>query len=157
LRLYQPLPETPALTAAEMACWSIVLPGLRRLFPVQLLARMMWTGPGAERSSARERGIVGLSERLSRLRRARKANCLERSLLAYRFLSRAGADPRLVLGVGRTNGRVIGHAWIVVDEVPLFDTAEALQEFAPIAAFGSHGAPIDGAGAERLLLPREWR
>jgi Transglutaminase-like superfamily len=135
----------------------MLLPGLRRVVPVQRLARLMWATPRSRASAAEEQRIVVLAARLTRLRRGRRSNCLERSLLVYRFLSGAGADPHLVLGVGRSEGRVVGHAWITVGDAPVFESTESLDELAPVAAFGSRGTPIMTTDGSAVALPREWR
>jgi hypothetical protein len=150
------LSEPSTLTAAEMTLWSVLLPALRRAVPVARLARLVWVEPKMQRSPERERGIVEWAERLTKLRPRRTANCLERSLLAYRFLSGAGAAPQLVLGIGRADEGVIGHAWITVDDVPIFETTAMLNDFAPIAVFGSRGIQL-GAPHEEIALPRQWR
>jgi hypothetical protein len=94
--------------------------------------------------------------RLYRPSRDDEGICLERSLLAYRFLSGAGANPRLVVGIqpGDTSGTgssLIGHAWIVVDGEPLFESPASLSEYTSFFSFGRAGAldaPIpDGAPA----------
>jgi hypothetical protein len=139
-----------------MALWSVLLPGLRRVVPVETLTRFMWARPRGTPSEKRQDGIVQLTGRLTRLRPGMTANCLERSLLAYRFLSAAGAAPQLVLGVGRADDRVVGHAWVTVDGHPIFEAAEQLNEFAPIAVFGSNGIRVGGS-EEGRALPREWR
>jgi hypothetical protein len=138
-----------------MVLWSVLLPGLRRVVPVAGLARLMWTRPRRARSPERQEGIVELADRLTRLRPSRTANCLERSLLAYRFLSATGSAPKLVLGVGRADDEVIGHAWVMVDDDPIFESADLLNEFTPIAVFGNGGAPT--GSHEDVALPHEWR
>jgi hypothetical protein len=137
-----------------MVLWSVLLPGLRRVVPIAGLARFMWTDPRGIQSDERQQAIVEFAGRVTRLRRGRNANCLERSLIAYRFLSGAGARPQLVLGVGRTDDRVVGHAWVTVGDEPVFETTEVLSDFAPIAVFGSRGTRL-GAGSNGPL-PREW-
>jgi Transglutaminase-like superfamily len=147
-----------ALTVAEMVLWSLVLPVLRRVVPIRLLVSLMWSPSKLQRSSARELELISLSAKLVRLRPRLRANCLERSLLAYRFLSRAGAEPRLVLGVGRSRDGVVGHAWVTLDGEPIHDSQQAVSEFTPLIAFGAAGLP-DGADVDvgTVQLPRVWR
>ncbi len=66
--------------------------------------------------------------------------CLERSLLAYRFLSGAGARPDLVVGVRPGGEGMIGHAWVVVGGEPLFEPAASLSEYVSFFSFGRGGA-----------------
>ena len=42
-------------------------------------------------------------------------NCLQRSLVTYRLLARAGADVSAVLGIRREGLALAGHAWIQLD------------------------------------------
>lgn len=153
-----PLRALRALEALELAGWSVALPLVKRLLPVARLVALMWTPGRAPRSDAHERAVVTASARLTRLRPRLRSNCLERSLLAYRFLARAGAEPRLVMGVGTLDGAVVGHAWVTVDGEPVHETAEALSRFTPVVEFGEGGRPSrlgDDRGA--LELPHLWQ
>jgi hypothetical protein len=79
-------------------------------------------------------------------------------LLAYRFLSRAGADPRLVLGVRTYDENIVGHAWVTVGGQPIHDHQDELARFATLVVFGPNGATDDDPAlqAERTL-PTVWR
>jgi Transglutaminase-like superfamily len=137
-----------------MAAWSLLLPMLKRFVSVRRLVALMWTDGPTDRSPEREHGVVELSARVTRLR----SNCLERSLLAYRFLARAGADPHLVVGVGSVDGVIAGHAWVTLDGVPVHDPPETVQRFVPVIEFGREGKginPSDAASGDRL--PHVWR
>jgi hypothetical protein len=130
--------------ALRMSAWRLALPLLKRALPLPRVARMMWSGragPGA--GDDRLRRIVTLAHALSGPRRSPTwDNCLERSLLAYRFLSRAGAEPILVVGFAPGAERVRGHAWVVLDGESLNETPESLDGFAPVVAFGRDGAKL---------------
>ena len=101
--------------------------------------------------------IIALSAALTRLRPRRRSNCLERSLLAYRFLSRAGADPRLVVGVGNVDGKMAGHAWVTVNGVPVHEPAETVDRFALLIEFGRDGRSTDGRKLADERVPTVWR
>jgi hypothetical protein len=75
----------------------------------------------------------------------RRNNCLERSLLTYRFLAREGLDPRLVLGARKAEGRFRGHAWVSIDGRPIMDGDEAIEQFTPFAEFGAGGTLTAGS------------
>jgi hypothetical protein len=66
-------------------------------------------------------------------------DCLQRSLLLYRVLSHVGADPTLVVGFKRTNGRIRGHAWVTVHGHTLVEPEAQLLEFSPALRFGLRG------------------
>ena len=80
--------------------------------------------------------------RLSQLIGLLDRDCLHRSLLLYRVLSRAGADPRLVIGFQRMNGRILGHAWVIVDGHAVIEPEVDLLRFSPVLGFGLKGAPL---------------
>jgi hypothetical protein len=97
----------------------------------------------AERTPARERRIAALAHGLSGPRGvAALDNCLERSLVLYRYLGRSGARPELVVGVGRSEGSVSGHAWVLLDGETLFETPASLAEFSPIVSFDAEGRSL---------------
>lgn len=120
--------------------WSLALPALKRAVPLRTLVAFMWTEGRSERSIDRESRIIELSANLTRLRPRLRSNCIEQSLLAYRFLARAGADPRIVLGVSTSaGGQILGHAWVTLDGEPVHEPRHAVDGFAPIVEFGARG------------------
>jgi hypothetical protein len=126
--------------AIRMLGWSLLLPGLKRVLPLPSLVRLVWSRPRGERQPDRERIIVFLAQRIYRLRPLlRRDNCLERSLLTYRFLSMAGADPRLVIGIGKAENDFAGHAWVLIDDAPLFDTHSTLNQYVAVTEFAGRG------------------
>jgi hypothetical protein len=66
-------------------------------------------------------------------------NCLTRSLLVYRYLSRETTGLRLVVGIHRTEGELRGHAWVTMGGEPVAENADSLAEFVPVIAFGANG------------------
>jgi len=119
-----------------MLAWGVLLPILKYVLPLPTLARLAWRGGrGRARNHEHEAKISTLARLV-----ATRSNCLERSLVAYRFLARASADPRLVVGLGRQEDRVRGHVWVTLDGNPLLESAETLREYTPIVSFGVRGA-----------------
>ena len=49
--------------------------------------------------------------------------CLVRSLVAYRYLARAGVQPELHVGFERSVGGLRGNAWVMVNGAPVTDLA----------------------------------
>lgn len=142
----------------RMAGWALALPMLKHVLSMQALARLMSRRSERARSQSEEASIISLSRRVTRFRPLPgRNNCLERSLLAYRFLSKAGADPRLVVGVKRLRDGVEGHVWVIVDGIPIHDSDLALAQFVPIVEFGPNGAPVRSAGSPPLSLGRATR
>jgi hypothetical protein len=147
--------------AARMTGWRLAVPLLKWRLPLPRLARLMWTpGRRANRDRAREERVVTLSEALCGPHGGRVLdNCLERSLVSYRFLSQAGAEPELAFGVAKDRDNPVrGHAWVRLDGEPVHDSALALERFEELGAFGQGGvlSPTDarsGAPAPTRPLP----
>ena len=97
----------------------------------------MWLSPrGPARDPSREERTIRVVARLSR---TSGGNCLERSLVLYRYLARASADPRLVVGMARPD-EYLGHVWLTVDGRPLLETHETLGPYTEVVRFGRGGA-----------------
>lgn len=134
-----------AWLAARMAAWALVLPLLKRVVPLPRLVQLMVVPPkGADRDTARdtarERRVVALSRLLYAPLVRADIGCLQRSLLAYRFLGAAGARPSLLVGMRREGGEMHGHAWVTVDGEPAGEPAAWVGQFSPVLVFGSEGA-----------------
>jgi len=130
--------------AVKTLGWMCVLPVLKRTLPLRRLVRLMWVSPrdserDPERDPERERRTIRVVARLSR---ASGGNCLERSLILYRWLSRAGADPRLVVGMARPD-QYLGHVWVTVDGRTLLETSETLRGYEEVTTFGSEGRRVE--------------
>ncbi len=124
----------------RMFAWSLVLPGLKFVVPLPLLARLMWSRGRSEPRPGQEEKVVVLARGISRVRPLpHRDNCLEKSLLMYRFLSRLNADPRLVTGVRRGEEGVVGHVWVTVAGEPVGESPAELEQYAPVAVFGAGG------------------
>jgi Transglutaminase-like superfamily len=125
-----------------MLAWRITLPLLKRLLPIAALAKLMWKHSRTNPQAGRADTIIALTAQLDRAWRTKpNDHCFERSLIAYRFLSAAGADPRLYFGFQQRKGSTLdGHAWIVVDSLPLYETTESISRYTAVVTFGAHGA-----------------
>jgi hypothetical protein len=128
-----------SLLALRTLGWMCVLPVLKRVVALPRLVQLMWIGPSAAgRDREREKRAIDVVARLSR---ASGGNCLERSLILYRYLSQAGADPCLVVGMTRSN-RYLGHVWVRVDGNALLETTDTLRAYAEVTAFGPEGTRV---------------
>jgi hypothetical protein len=140
----------------RMGAWSVALPFLKHLLPLPTLVRLMARPPHGARSTEAERQIVRWARRVYRARNP--GTCLERSLLAYRYLSQASADPRLVVGVGKGDREFLGHAWVLVDDSPLYESDASLATFVPVVEFAADGSIVAPARAAALpAVPPLWR
>ena len=106
------------------------LPSLVRLMAARADVR-------ADRHGRAQR-IADLAERVFGLRNSDQ-NCLERSMVSYRYLSKAGADPQLVIAVRKGTAPARGHAWVTVDGMPVHDSPSVLHDFESLVTFDSAG------------------
>jgi transglutaminase superfamily protein len=116
----------------------VLLGLLKHLVPLTWLARWAWCPPVGPRDHAAERRLIARVLRLSRLTGLFDRDCLQRSLLLYRVLSRSGAAPMLLIGFRRTDRQILGHAWVVIDGQPVIEHASLLQ-FSAAFGFGVQG------------------
>jgi hypothetical protein len=123
----------------RMAGWAALLPLLKHAVRLETLVRVMWSDARPD-DRLDTRKIVALSRLLTRPTARLRGGCYERSLLAYRFLSEFGADPRLVVAVKHEAAGMTGHAWVTLAGMPA-DPAEALEGFVPVAVYGRRGRP----------------
>jgi hypothetical protein len=134
-----------ALLALRMVGWMVVLPLAKQVLPFERLARIMWRDRAGRSFRVQQALVIRLAYRLTRFS---GSNCLERSLILYRYLGLCGADPTLVLGLGKDElQRRDGHAWLVVDGVPLIETQAELDSYEPIVAFGPGARRLSGPAA----------
>ena len=138
-----------ALLLARMLGWWLALPALKRVVPLARLVRLVQLDTtGSARNPEREARVAALAGWLFKSRpRSARDNCLERSLVAYRFLGRLNARPQLVVGVGGEGGTVIGHVWVTVDGQPVLDAPASLEQYQPIVAFDADGDAVTTAAA----------
>ena len=130
-----------AWLVARMIGWRLALPLLKRRMPLPRLVAFMWEGDGVSGSSPERRlRVAELTTVVFRSdHRDRPGNCLDRSLVAYRYLSAAGAEPELLMGLRRGDGLLKGHAWVTVDGAPVEESPEPLDQFARVVAFHGEG------------------
>jgi hypothetical protein len=145
IRLLRSLIARPAdvRLLCRMVPWAAALPLLKHVVRLGSLARLMWMDP---KSKARPETakVLALSRVLAPPARISGGACYERSLLAYRFLSERGADPRLVVAVKKNGGAVIAHAWVTVDGTAVGES-EAIDDFVPVIVYGRGGRSERGA------------
>jgi hypothetical protein len=122
---------------------------LKHALPLTRLARWTWRTPRRARDRTAEHRLLARVVRLQRLLGAVDRDCLQRSLLLYRELSRGGADPVLVAGFRRTEGRLQGHAWVVADGAVVAEPEPEGAQFVPAFGFGRRGAMVLNPGRSR--------
>lgn len=137
--------------AIRMWAWAAVLRLLKRVVALETLVRVMHRTPGRPRArSSREQSIESYMNMTGRFPFRPPSNCLERSLIAYRMLCEAAAEPELVVGMRRaTDGSLHGHVWVTVAGRPLGERVESLATYTPLVRFDARGRralPPEGGG-----------
>jgi len=141
------------LLLVRLLAWAAVLPILKRTRSVTRLVTLM-TPTASQPSSARiERNAITLSRWIYRLPFVPE-NCLERSLLAYRYLVRDRREHRLYLGIRADEGGYPGHAWLTVDGVPVHEPDESLEAYVPLVVFDGYGKVVSTSARAPRLSPR---
>jgi transglutaminase superfamily protein len=143
-----------AVLLARMTAWAPGLPVLKRVLPLpKLVALMAGRARGHARDPELERRIVRMARLVYRGRRGTfRDNCLERSLVTYRFLSRAGADPELVVAMSKSEQGLHGHVWVTVEGLPVHEDPAELEAYVPLMRF-RRGALRRSAGSPAGPLP----
>jgi Transglutaminase-like superfamily len=138
-RLRELVRGAPLLSARILAL-SFVVRVAKHVVPLPRLVRLAWSRRHGRLHPEDKARIVRLTRGVPGLRPIPgRDNCLERSVLAYRYLSRAGADPILVSGVSRRPGGIAGHVWVLLDGQPVHESPDAVAEFVPVVRFGAGG------------------
>lgn len=155
------------LLFARMLGWAAALPLLKRRMALPKLVEIAVPEVRAD-ADRRPETVIAFSRWVYRIPGFRD-NCLEKSLLTYRYLPADGGRYRLVLGVRASKAEgPPGHAWLTIDGDPVHDTSESLADLVPILAFDSAGrretpesggrtAPRTGDGDQRGEQPEDER
>jgi hypothetical protein len=145
-----------AWLVVRMLGWSLVLPLLKRALPLPRLVELLQADARVDqRNPRREERLSALSEWVFRARpRRSRDNCLDRALVTYRYLGRAGASPTIVVGIARQDS-IAGHVWVTVDGKPIHDDPEGIGGFASVAAFAPDGRAISTEAATLSVEPLE--
>jgi hypothetical protein len=118
------------LLSARIIAVAALAPALLRL-PLTRVEELL--EPRRVRPGSRA-DVHRVAEHVDRILAARpplvRQGCLTRGLTMYYFLRRAGADVRLVFGIGRPAGALDGHCWIVLDDEPYRERRDPRAVFA---------------------------
>jgi hypothetical protein len=131
-----------ALLVVRLLAWRVALAVLKRTVPIETLVRWM-AAPG--RSPAGDsRRIVELVDWAYAPRRSHDlGNCLDRSLVLFRFLSRNEPGTRLVLGMRRGSSELEGHAWVIAGDRAFGETSGSADGFVTLATFAADGRRVE--------------
>jgi hypothetical protein len=128
-----------AAAVARLAVLFLILAGAKRMASVQTLAA--WASRPVRRQRRTPHAlVVGRVLRAGTLVGSPDRDCLQRSLLLYRELRRAGAPATLVVGMRRGGGVLAGHAWVHVNGDVLVESAADVGGFEPVLTFPARDA-----------------
>lgn len=126
----------------RMAAWALVVPVLKFALPLPRLVRLV-TPRARRRRAGDHRRVVRLTSLVYGTGAFRLSdNCLERSLVTFRYLAAVGAAPTLVVGMRGEDEGYLGHAWVTVEGVPVHDPPSLIATLAPIVAFTADGRTV---------------
>jgi hypothetical protein len=122
---------------------------LKFTLPLPRLVRLLAGKREVARRPEREARASELASLLYRSSRPGLGdNCLERSLITYRYLARLGAEPSLVVALAKGEANVIGHVWVTVDGVPVHDAPDFVAQYVPILQFDASGQASEPSVSE---------
>lgn len=130
--------------AARMTAWALVIRVAKYAMPLPRLVHLVapQTRPGP-RNRPREGRLAIYARWAGRLARPRdEGSCLERSLVLYRFLTLAHAEPSLVVGFRRHEAQIGGHVWVVLDGRVVGEPEDAVGGYDVAMRFGPGGPPV---------------
>jgi hypothetical protein len=130
----------------RMLVWRLLVSTLKHVVPIR---RLVTIAGGATPARAAAGGfppqarIIELARLACRPRLIRsRDNCLDRSLIAYRYLRAVGATPSLVIGFGRDAGGVRGHAWLTIDGQEVGEPHTTHADFKELLRFAADGSMV---------------
>jgi len=131
-------------TATRVTAWAALIRLTKYALPLPRLVRLVAApARGGPRDWQREQRLVVYARWAARLVRPRdEGSCLERSLVLYRFLALANAEPSLVVGFRSHEDRVGGHVWVVVDGHVVGEPVAAIAGYQVAMRFGPGGLPV---------------
>jgi hypothetical protein len=140
-----------AWLASRILGWALVARTAKYIVSLPALVHIVGASPRMGRRDAdRERRILAFARWAGRVVRPREqGSCLERSLVSYRYLALASADPHLMIGFSRGETGVLGHAWVVVDGQPVTDAPGTVEAFQVVLSFDPGRNPVRAAGRDQ--------
>lgn len=122
--------------AAVPALVRLRLPTLRALLEPKSAPRM------GDSNTSRAKRIIDYVEVAMRVGNPLvRRSCLTRGLTAYHFLRQAGLDVTLAFGIGRVEGTLAGHCWLMRDGEPFLEARDPRPFFVTVYAFRQGMAP----------------
>jgi hypothetical protein len=111
----------------------VLLGGAKKVVPLTTLAA--WASRPRRRRQTPPALVIGRVLRAGAIVGSPDRDCLQRSLLLYRELTRIGAAPTLAVGMRHTAGKLAGHAWVLLDGEVVAEPAGDVDGFVPVMLF----------------------
>lgn len=127
-----------ALAVARLGALHLALGWAKDFVPVTTLAA--WASRPRRRCRTPPELAIGRVLRAGALVGHPDRDCLQRSVLLFRELSRIGAPATLAVGFRRVDDRLTGHAWVLFNGVVIAEPAADVSRFVPLMTFES-GTP----------------
>lgn len=145
-----------AWLATRIMSWALILPVLKHTMAIQPLVNLAWRRPRFSPDARRNEQVVTFARWACRMTRPRSGgNCLERGLIAYRFLLEGSASPTLVVGMGRGDAdELVGHAWVLLDGLPAGESEASVSRYVQMFSFGPDGAMMRSSDPAARPSPR---
>lgn len=122
--------------AVALWTWAAALRPLKHLLAFESLVKLVHPRRLSGRDASIERGIERYLASTAAFPRRAPANCLERSLAAYRLLCANGANPTLVIGLKHgAEGSLHGHVWLTIDGRVLAEPPDVVASYTPLVSF----------------------
>lgn len=113
---------------------------LKHVVPLRTLVRLAWRRPRSSGGDDATRTVARVAK-LRKILRLPDRDCLQQSLVLYRELAAAAADPILVVGFRQEPDGLKGHAWVEAGG-RVFDASADAAPFVPVCSFGQNGRVI---------------
>src|SRR5215467_4130574 len=130
-----------ALLVSDLVLWLFWLPVMLRIHTIPMLLKRLARGEKYESKRPMQlTDAVGIVTRICNLRpfcsRFFPKECLRRSLMLYRTLTRIGHPVQIHFGVLKDEKNLTGHSWVTIAGQPLADTT-ASARFKVIYSYSS--------------------
>jgi hypothetical protein len=130
-------------TIVRLVPTYVALGVLERTRPIASVAAWAWRAPARNiRDHSEEQRGVACVVKLARFAGAVDRQCLRRSMMLYRELSRLGGSPLLCVGFRKRGTTTEGHAWVVVDDRRVGESDWSSAGFEVACSFGDEGRVI---------------
>ena len=138
-----------ASALCRLVWWFWILQLAKHVLPLRMLARWSWRRHDDSSPPPPRSVMVSRVLRAGEIAGVPDRDCLQRSLLLYRELSRYGYGPTLMVGLRREHGGTVGHAWVSCGGEVIAEPTADVERFEPILRFGTSGVLLPSTTSMR--------